>query len=60
MTERGRDIDGVINQYVSTVKVMHGIYVEPTKKYADIIINGGRNAVALDVVASRIKRKLRK
>lgn len=60
VTERGRDIDGVINQYVSTVKVMHGIYVEPTKKYADIIINGGRNAVALDVVASRIKRKLGK
>ena len=60
MTERGRDIDGVINQYVSTVKVMHGIYVEPTKKYADIIINGGRNTVALDVVASRIKRKLGK
>lgn len=60
VTERGRDIDGVINQYLSTVKVMHGIYVEPTKKYADIIINGGRNTVALDIVASRIKRKLGK
>jgi uridine kinase len=60
VTERGRDIDGVINQYVSTVKVMHGIYVEPTKKYADLIINGGRNKVALDVIASRIKRKLKK
>lgn len=60
VTERGRDIDGVIDQYVSTVKVMHGIYVEPTKKYADIIINGGRNSVALDIVASRIKRKLGK
>lgn len=58
VTERGRDIDGVINQYVSTVKVMHGIYVEPTKKYADIIINGGKNSVALDVVAARIRRKL--
>lgn len=60
VTERGRDIDGVINQYVSTVKVMHGIYVEPTKKYADLIINGGRNKVALDVIAARIKRKLGK
>ena len=60
VTERGRDIDGVINQYVSTVKVMHGIYVEPTKKYADIIINGGKNSVALDVVAARIRRKLGK
>lgn len=60
VAERGRDIDGVINQYVSTVKVMHGIYVEPTKKYADIIVNGGRNSVALDVVAARIKRKLGK
>ncbi len=58
VTERGRDIDGVINQYVNTVKVMHGIYVEPTKKYADIIVNGGRNKVALDVVAARIKRML--
>ena len=60
VTERGRDIDGVILQYVSTVKVMHAIYVEPTKKYADIIINGGRNTVALDVVASRIRRRLGK
>ena len=60
VTERGRDIDGVISQYVNTVKIMHGIYVEPTKKYADIIVNGGRNAVALDVVASKIRRKLGK
>lgn len=60
VTERGRDIDGVIQQYVSTVKVMHAIYVEPTKKYADIIINSGRNTVALDVVASRIRRRLGK
>ena len=50
----------MILQYVSTVKVMHAIYVEPTKKYADIIVNGGRNAVALDVVASKIRRRLGK
>lgn len=60
VTERGRDIDGVINQYVSTVKVMHGIYVEPTKKYADIVINGGMNKTALDIVAARISRWLEK
>jgi uridine kinase len=60
VTERGRDIDGVISQYVSTVKVMHGIYVEPTKKYADIVINGGMNKTALDIVAARISRWLEK
>ena len=60
VTERGRDIDGVINQYLNTVKTMHGIYVEPTKKYADIIINGGMNKTALDVVAARIQKKLSK
>ena len=58
VTERGRDIDGVIRQYVETVKIMHGIYVEPTKKYADIMINGGKNKTALDIVASRIRRRL--
>jgi len=58
VTERNRDIDGVIQQYVETVKIMHGIYVEPTKKYADILINGGKNKTALDIVAARIKRRL--
>ncbi len=56
--DRGRDIDGVINQYISTVKLMHGIYVEPTKKYADIIVNGGKNKTARDIVAARILRRL--
>ncbi len=58
VTERGRDIDGVINQYVSTVKPMHEIYVEPTKKYADIIVNGGMNEIALDLVSARIAKAL--
>ena len=58
VNERGRDIDGVINQYLGTVKPMHGIYVEPTKKYADIIINGGKNKTALDIVAARITKWL--
>ncbi len=56
--KRGRDIDGVIRQYVETVKIMHTKYVEPTKKYADILINGGKNKTALDIVASRISRHL--
>ena len=59
VTERGRDIDGVIKQYVDTVKIMHGIYVEPTKKYADIMINGGKNKTALDIVAARISHKIK-
>jgi uridine kinase len=60
VNERGRDIDGVIRQYVDTVKIMHEIYVEPTKKYADIVVNGGMNKIALDVVASKIAQRLRK
>ena len=56
--ERGRDIDGVVEQYLTTVKPMHGVYVEPTKRYADIIINGGKNSIALDVVAARIRSKI--
>ena len=56
--ERGRDIEGVINQYITTVKPMHALYVEPTKKYADIIINGGQNTTALEIVAARIARRL--
>ncbi|MBR2986611.1 MAG: uridine kinase [Clostridia bacterium] len=56
--ERGRDIDGVIEQYVSTVKPMHEIYVEPTKKYADIIVNGGKNRTALDIISARITELL--
>ena len=58
VNERGRDIDGVISQYLGTVKPMHGIYVEPTKKYADIVINGGKNKTALDIVATRIAKRL--
>lgn len=60
VTERGRDIDGVICQYLDTVKAMHEIYVEPTKKYADIIINGGKNRIALDVVSAQIAKHLEK
>ena len=52
--ERGRDLDGVIEQYLATVKPMHNKYVEPTKAYADIIINGGMNDRAYDLVKNKI------
>ncbi len=53
--ERGRSIDSVINQYLGTVKPMHEKYVEPSKKMADIIVlEGGRNSVALDLIMNKI------
>ena len=56
--ERGSDLDGVIEQYLATVKPMHNQYVEPTKAYADIIINGGMNDRAYDLVKNKIQRLL--
>lgn len=56
--ERGREIDDIIEQYLTTVKPMHNKHVEPTKAYADIIVNGGMNEVALDVVTSKINELL--
>ena len=58
--ERGRDIDDIIEQYLATVKPMHNAHVEPTKQYADIIINGGMNRVALEIVKSKIDHILKK
>ncbi|PWT29029.1 MULTISPECIES: uridine kinase [Butyrivibrio] len=52
--ERGRDIDNIVDQYLTTVKPMHYLYVEPTKMYADIVINSGMNDMALDVMATKI------
>ncbi len=53
--ERGRTIDSVIEQYLATVKPMHYLYVEPSKAHADIIINGGLNDNALELVKGKIK-----
>ncbi|MYL33380.1 uridine kinase [Pontibacillus yanchengensis] len=54
--ERGRTIDSVIEQYVNVVRPMHLQFVEPTKRYADIIIpEGGQNHVAIDLLSAKIK-----
>lgn len=53
--ERGRDIDNIVEQYLTTVKPMHYMYVEPTRVTADLVINSGMNDVAFDVVRSKIQ-----
>lgn len=58
--ERGRDIDNIKEQYLTTVKPMHYIYVEPTRHYADIVINSGMNDVAFDLMACKIADLLSK
>lgn len=61
ITERGRSMRSVIDQYLNTVRPMHLEFVEPSKRYADIIIpEGGHNTVALDMVVARIETMLGK
>jgi uridine kinase len=60
IVERGRTVEDVINRYEHTVKPMHDQFIEPSKKYADIIIpQGGNNSVAIKVLGDIIKNKLR-
>jgi len=60
ITERGRTVESVIKQYQSTVRPMHLEFVEPSKRYADVIIpEGGFNTAALDMVVARIETLLR-
>jgi len=60
LTERGRSIESVLAQYETTVRPMHLEFVEPAKRYADIIIpEGGYNQVALDMVIARIETLVR-
>lgn len=55
MESRGRTLDSVIHQYLSVVKPMHQQFIEPTKKFADIIIpEGGQNQVAIDLMTTKI------
>ena len=59
VTERGRSLESVLTQYQTTVKPMHELYVEPSKKFANIIVpEGGENWVALDMIMGRIQRHL--
>ncbi len=56
ITERGRTVQSVIDQYLGTVKPMHLEFVEPSKRYADIIVpQGGHNAVAIDMLLTLVR-----
>ncbi len=60
MNERGRTVDDVIEQYLSTVKPMYHIFVKPTKRYADIIIpNDNSHSIAVDIIIAKIKTILK-
>lgn len=59
LIERGRSVQDVLEHYETFVKPMHLQFIEPTKRYADIIVpQGGANSVAIDILTSRIKMKL--
>ena len=59
VNKRGRSLESVLMQWQQTVKPMHELYVEPSKKYADIIVpEGGKNVVALDMIEWRIRKHL--
>ena len=58
--ERGRNMDSVVEQYLTTVKPMHEAFVEPSKRYADIIVPvGGENLVACQMIIDRIEKHLK-
>ena len=57
--ERGRSLDSVVKQYLTTVKPMHEMFIEPSKRVADIIVpEGGHNEVAFDMIFSAILKKI--
>lgn len=59
VTKRGRSLDSVLNQYLDTVKPMHEQFVEPSKKNADLVVlEGGKNLVALEMIMSQIQRHI--
>ena len=60
INERGRDLNDVLRQYMETVRPMHLEFVEPSKRWADVIVpEGGENRVALEMVAARVEELLR-
>jgi uridine kinase len=59
VAERGRTVESVIEQYLGTVRPMHIQFVEPSKRYADVIIpEGGHNLVSIDLISGKIREKL--
>ena len=57
--DRGRPLDEIIEQYLSTVQPMHLEFVEPSKRYADVIVpRGGHNAIAIEMIVAKIQRRL--
>ena len=59
LAERGRTVESVIEQYVETVRPMHMQFVEPSKRYADVIIpEGGHNLVSIDLISGKIRERL--
>ena len=60
VTERGRTLDTVMEQYLKTVKPMHEQFVEPAKRFADVVVpEGGHNPVALDMIMERVRSHIR-
>jgi uridine kinase len=59
VSERGRSLESVVTQYLETVRPMHLEFVEPSKRYADIIVpEGGRNAVAIEMLVARVAAEI--
>ena len=59
INERGRTVESVINQYLDTVRPMHLQFVEPSKRYADVIIpEGGHNEVGIDLITGKIRNQI--
>ena len=59
LSKRGRPLEEILDQYVTTVHPMHLEFVEPTKRYADVIVpRGGHNAVAIEMIVAKIQRRL--
>lgn len=58
--ERGRSVENIVEQYLTTVKPMHSLFVEPTKCFADMVTNSGMNQVAFELVSGRIREILKR
>ncbi len=59
IAERGRNADSVINQYLETVRPMHKQFIEPTKRYADVILPHGANGPAVDIITTKVQTLVR-